>query len=365
MTHLSHNTPAVPAPQHNESSQDFATAFELAQKALGYISKFRTPPTPAIYQLWYSYAEGRNTKLRDELSDIVNAGSAPLSQLLEICQRYFPEVDDADASQRAAHALVHEIGKLQVVLQNQGEAGREFGESVNATQEKLKRVPIDSRILQQSIEGVLTSNARMQARLEETDARLASSQQQIQSLQRDLHEAQKAMFVDALTGLGNRRLFDVAIDQVFESTRQSTQIDEKSLCVLSLLDLDGFKRINDTFGHPAADRVLRFVAENMQRLGMEASIARLGGDEFAMLHRVDSFEQANLLAEELRDFFDSTELILQPQKIAIGQLTASFGVAVLRKDDDRHSWFDRADKLLYGAKRGGRNQVLCEPALGR
>ncbi len=115
---------------------------------------------------------------------------APLSQLLEICQRYFPKVDDADASQRAAH-VVHEIGKLQVVLQNQGEAGREFGESVNATQEKLKRVPMDSRILQQSIEGVLASNARMQARLQETDARLASSQQQIQSLQRDLHEAQR------------------------------------------------------------------------------------------------------------------------------------------------------------------------------
>ncbi|MEO8270913.1 MAG: GGDEF domain-containing protein [Aureliella sp.] len=332
---------------------------------MSYISKFRTPPTPEIYQLWYRYAEGSNVKLCSELSDIVDAESVPLSRLLEICQRYFPAVDDADMPQRAAQALVKEIEKLQLVLQDQGDAGRDFGENVNATQVELKRVPVDSRILQHSIERVLASNAQMQARLAETDARLTNSQQQIQSLQRDLHEAQKAMFVDTLTGLGNRRLFDVTIEQAIEGARQTAQDEEPQLCVLSLLDIDGFKQVNDTFGHAAADRVLRFVAENMQRLGLEASIARLGGDEFAMLHRVESFEQADKLAQELCDFLDSTELVLQPQKIAIGHLTVSLGVAVLRKEDDRQSWFDRADKLLYGAKRGGRNQVLCEPALGR
>ncbi len=362
---MSQPKPTKSAPPQVDSSQDFATAFELAKKALGYVSKFRTPPTPAIYQLWYRYAEGRNQELCDELSGIVAAESAPLSQLQELCQRYFPEADDADVSQRAARALVTEIEKLQVVLQDQGDAGRDFGENVNATQVELKRVPVDSRILQHSIERVLASNAQMQARLAETDARLSNSQQQIQSLQRDLLEAQKAMFVDTLTGLGNRRLFDVTIEQAIGNARLAAQEEEAPLCVLSLLDIDGFKRVNDTFGHAAADRVLRFVAENMQRLGREASVARLGGDEFAMLHRVESFEQADQLAQKLRDFFDSAELTLQPQKLAIGQLTVSLGVAVLRNEDDRHSWFDRADKLLYGAKRAGRNQVLCEPPLGR
>lgn len=349
----------------DEPSSDFAAAFELAKQALGYISKFRTPPTPAIYQLWYRYAEGRNPELNDELSGIADAESVSLSQLQEICQRFFPEIEHPEIPQRSARALIHEIEKLQLVVQDQGDAGRKFGQSVNATQEELKRFPIDAQILQQSIQGVLASNAQMQARLADTDARLTSSQQQIQSLQRDLHEAQKVMFVDPLTGLGNRRLFDMTINQIMESSTQSPRTEEKSLCVLSLLDMDGFKRVNDTFGHAAADRVLQFVAENMQRLAMEASIARLGGDEFAVLHRVESFEHADRIAQDLRDFFDSTELTLQPQKLAIGQLTASFGVAVLRDDDDRQSWFDRADKLLYGAKRGGRNQVLCEPALGR
>lgn len=361
---MSDKKPSVSAPTQDEPPPDFADALELAKQAMSYISKFRTPPTPAIYQLWYRYTEGRDLKLRDELSGIVDADSVSLSQLQEISQRYFPEVDQPEVPQRAASALIHEIEKLQLVVQDQGDAGRKFGQSVNATQEELKRIPIDSRILQQSIERVLASNAQMQTRLAETDARLTSSQQQIQSLQRDLHEAQKAMFVDPLTGLGNRRLFDVTIDQIIESATRS-RIEEKSHCVLSLLDIDGFKRVNDTFGHAAADRVLQFVAENMQRLAMEASIARLGGDEFAVLHRVESFEQADRLAQELRDFFDGTELTLQPQNLAIGHLTTSFGVAILRDDDDRQSWFDRADKLLYGAKRGGRNQVLCEPALGR
>ena len=362
---LSHTKSTLSASSEVEVSSDFSAALELAKKALGYISKLRTPPTPAIYQLWYRYAEGSNAELRDELSELVEAESAPLSQLREICQRYFPEAANAEVSQRAALALANQLEKLQDVLQEQGDAGRDFSQSVNATKNQLNRAPVDSRILQQSIESVLASNARMQAHLAETDAKLSASQQQIQSLQRDLHEAQKAMFVDPLTGLGNRRLFDVTIEQALESAKQTMQTVDAPLCVLSLLDIDGFKIVNDTFGHAAADRVLRFVAENMQRLGKEASIARLGGDEFAILHRVESAEQADLLAQELRDFFDGTELILQPQKLAVGHLTASLGVAVLRKEDDRHSWFDRADKLLYGAKRGGRNQVLCEPPLGR
>lgn len=343
---------------------EYSAALEIAKQALGYVGRFHTPPTPEVYQLWYRFVEGKHAELCREMAELVEAHSLPLSQLLDIGLRHFPTIDNADASQRASSGLASEIASLQLLLQDQSDAGRVFDKQVSATSQELQQASANSQMLQRCINDVLASNARMQTRLAETDAGLTSAQQQIRALQSELRDAQKALFVDPLTGVGNRRLFEAAIEQALESSRK-TAVADASLCVLTLLDIDNFKRINDTFGHAAADQILRFFADSMQRLGEDATIARLGGDEFAVLHRVEAFDEADLLAQQLLDFFDSTQLVLQPKDVAIGQLSASLGVAVLRNEDDRHSWFERADKLLYGAKRGGRKQVLCEPALGR
>lgn len=342
----------------------FSEVFAIAKEALTYIGLFRTPPTPEIYQLWYRFVEGADEQLRAELSKAMDSRAINTSQLEELYHRYFPRIIDFDTHAHIGNSLAEQLESVQGLLQEQSRAQNEFGQSVQTTNQRLQTPALDNAALRRCIDQMLASNAQMQTKLAETDLRLNSSQQQIQMLQSELHQAQKAMFTDNLTGVSNRRFFDLLIQQTTETPRRHADT-ASGLCVLTLVDLDGFKRINDDFGHAAADEVLRHLAAMMQRVVGAGTLTRLGGDEFAIVHRVDEFEQADQLAEELRKSFSAKQLVLQRSGISIGTLTASMGVAVLRDDDDRDSWFERADKLLYAAKNAGRNRVMLEPSMGR
>ncbi len=359
---------AVKSPSSESASElnetRFSEVFAIAKQALTYVGLFRTPPTPEIYQLWYRFVEGADEKLRAELSQAMDARAINTSQLDELYHRYFPNIVDFDTHAHVGNSLAEQLEAVQGLLQEQSRAQNEFGQSVQSTHERLQTPALDSAAMSRCLEQMLASNAQMQAKLAETDSRLNNSQQQIQSLQSELHQAQKAMFTDNLTGVSNRRFFDLLMQQTTAgSNRESANVP--GLCVLTLLDMDGFKHINDSFGHADADEVLRHLAGVMQRAVGDGSLARLGGDEFAIVHRVDEFEQADQLAESLRKSFSAKQLVLQRSGLTIGTLTASMGVAVLRDDDDRHSWFERADKLLYAAKNAGRNRVMLETRLGR
>ncbi len=342
----------------------FGEIFAVAKEALTYIGLFRTPPTPEIYQLWYRFVEGADEKLRAELSKAMDARAINSSQLDELYHRYFPTSVDFDTHAHIGNSLAEQLAAVQELLQEQSQAQNEFGHSVQSTRASLRAPALDSAALSRCVEQMLASNSQMQSKLADTDRRLNSSQQQIQSLQSELHQAQKAMFTDNLTGVSNRRFFDLLMLQTTAGSSRSAETSA-GLCVLTLIDMDGFKRINDSFGHAAADEVLRHLASVMQRIVGAGSLARLGGDEFAVVHRVDTFELADQLAEDLRKSFSAKQLVLQRSGITIGSLTASMGVAVLRDDDDHHSWFERADKLLYAAKNAGRNRVMLEPRRGR
>ena len=160
---------------------------------------------------------------------------------------------------------------------------------------------------------------------------------------------------DGLTGLLNRAAFHVRLTE--RVTAAQTTGDALSLAVL---DLDDFKRVNDTFGHPAGDAVLREFADRMRSHSRDDDIVgRLGGEEFgwALVDTRRRDGQAAVLrmleAMRLHEFAD------------VGALTFSAGVAELRTGaagESAQSLYRRADKLLYAAKQAGRNRVLLDTA---
>ena len=157
---------------------------------------------------------------------------------------------------------------------------------------------------------------------------------------------------DHLTGAANRRHFSHAMER--EQTRWR---DLRHSLSLIMLDLDHFKAINDTYGHPVGDIMLRRVAEACAPLLPPRGVfARLGGEEFAaLLPRYDG-QQAIGLAEDLRAAIAAIEVETAG---TILTLTASFGCATLDEADGSiDALIALADKRLYAAKRGGRNQVF-------
>ena len=175
---------------------------------------------------------------------------------------------------------------------------------------------------------------------------------------RDLYEAAVR---DKLTGLYNRGYFDERLAAEFAFLHRH----QTALAVL-LLDLDNFKQVNDTHGHPVGDLVLQAAAAKIRgSLRAEDLAARYGGEEFVVLARGTDTGGASVLGQRLRSRIALTEVrgVHGPVKI-----TTSVGIAVMRKDIDFASVADfvkAADEALYEAKHKGRNQVVLHGSAAR
>ncbi|HHT16535.1 MAG TPA: GGDEF domain-containing protein [Papillibacter sp.] len=172
--------------------------------------------------------------------------------------------------------------------------------------------------------------------------RIESQQKQLEHL----------AYYDPLTGLPNRRLLNQLIKREFASMERHGHET-----VLIILDIDDFKKINDTHGHLAGDRILRQLAyllkDNVRELD---TVARFGGEEFVILMPQTTVEEGYATAERLRKRIMEERFAAESETM---QITSSFGVSSLREVDSKilEDSFLLADKALYLAKQSGKNRV--------
>lgn len=169
-----------------------------------------------------------------------------------------------------------------------------------------------------------------------------------------MREAEELAFRDPLTGLFNYRYFE----QQMRTELARAERHETPLCLI-LLDLDGFKKVNDRFGHSAGNEVLKEVSL-MLRGGLREGdvVARLGGDEFAILVHQSSERAGLLIAERKRREIEERFLASTYDEAPL-RVTASFGVSMMEAPrGTRPNLFDDADRALYQAKHNGRNRVF-------
>lgn len=188
-----------------------------------------------------------------------------------------------------------------------------------------------------TLEGALTKQEQYVEQLEGYQRAMEQTQAQL--------ESQSA--TDGLTGLNNRRAFDLRLEEEFIRSRRAG-----GPLALALLDVDKFKTYNDAFGHPAGDEVLRKVAEILRQSGRPYDwSARYGGEEFAVILPSTSRDGALVIAERIRR---SVQRAVWPNR----PITVSIGIAVAATDiSSAADLLSRADKALYHSKESGRNRV--------
>jgi diguanylate cyclase (GGDEF)-like protein len=183
--------------------------------------------------------------------------------------------------------------------------------------------------------------------LQDRDARLAQA----------LHELREQASTDALTGLYNRRHFREVLQ------RELARAKRNGTCIaLVMIDIDYFKKINDTYGHGAGDLVLREMGALLKENTRAGDTAcRFGGEEFALILPESGGEGARLKAETLRRAVSELDLAYDGQEL--GRLTASFGIALFPDHaDEPDALLRAADEALYAAKGAGRNRVMIQEA---
>ena len=198
-----------------------------------------------------------------------------------------------------------------------------------------------------NIARVVQSNRRLENDLVVTRYQLDN---QAQELDRSRHEAR----MDGLCDVGNRK----AIDETLQFMVSRYQKDQKASFGLMLIDIDHFKRINDTFGHFAGDEVLTSIAIALKEcVRPDDFVGRLGGDEFCILLDGLKDADAQMVGTRIRSIIELYDFSLNESNQST-VVTMSMGLGVIQPDDDAVSLYERVDKALYKSKQLGRNR-LC------
>jgi diguanylate cyclase len=172
-------------------------------------------------------------------------------------------------------------------------------------------------------------------------------------LQQQMADERRQAQLDPLTGIHNRLAFDERINS--EIQRSKRYEEPFSLLVV---DIDLFKKINDSFGHLAGDKVLKALAKRLEKNVRDVDlVARYGGEEFVILLPNTTLAAAHLVAEKTRAIVERAGFHHDGQPVAV---TVSGGISQFRHEDDAASLFKRADDALYAAKKAGRNRIHIE-----
>ena len=170
---------------------------------------------------------------------------------------------------------------------------------------------------------------------------------------RQYEEIKRLTFIDALTPAYNHRFFQEALSKEIHRHART-----KHDLALAMLDIDNFKKINDTFGHPVGDEILKGIVEELMQNARDSDVvARYGGEEFALIFPDTPAQSARDAANRMRELIDRREFPL-PQLDRTLHITVSIGVAVYPHDGTNSAeLISRADAALYFAKKNGKNQV--------
>ena len=251
--------------------------------------------------------------------------------------------------------LDRELATIAELIQSHLEASGRYSDSLAQAGRSLPSA-VDPEKVRAVVRRLIEANEQMQRETSELTERLEKSRSQVAALRSRLVEAQAIGMRDSLTSLGNRRSFDVNLaKQIGEARAQKTE-----LCLV-LGDLDHFKKINDNFGHPFGDLVLKFFAELLLKHIRDTDFAAwFGGEEFAIILPRMTLDDATQLTEQISSRLEAQQWMNAQSGQLFSKITASFGVVRLAESDDEETLLKRADTMLYGAKRAGRNRIVVE-----
>ena len=205
-------------------------------------------------------------------------------------------------------------------------------------------------------QGRVGREEELSERLQGMLQRVAEMEQEANQFREHLEEQRQKSLQDSLTGLPNRAAWVERLELEVERRRRYG-----GELLLAVLDIDFFKRVNDTFGHQAGDKVLKIVANELnQRLRKTDFIARFGGEEFVLLLPATPLNGGLQLLESLREAVQACPFHFKGEPLTI---TCSAGLAVFEGDESADEVFERADRALYRAKNNGRNRIEVDDSV--
>jgi diguanylate cyclase len=270
---------------------------------------------------------------------------AKLAKPAEAERRKKPAPKSNDDAKRAAERAAMAASRVADVAKNVASDVGDHAAKMKAISAELAGIDRDSTATNGAVftalDQMLAANAELQERLEKAEKQLAEQAAEIRA-----HESEAR--TDSLTGISNRRAFDDELKRRFSEWERL-----KTPCTLVLLDIDFFKKFNDTHGHQVGDEVLRQVAKVLKVQSREMDLpCRYGGEEFAVILPATEIAPACKVAERIRAAVEQSTTVCEGKNLKV---TCSLGLSQWRAGEDVAQLIRRADEGLYASKKAGRN----------
>jgi diguanylate cyclase len=325
---------------------------ELLRLALAQMGRHAAAFNPITFAIWYEYGAGINPRLNGAIDQLL----ADNVSLNDDCvgRLYAEHIAPADEGtmQRISGEFQRLIGSFADSATLTGDRAGRFGAQLDDLSAALQTH--DMERLSPQLNEALAGTAEMKSSAEALQQQVLTSQGEIAKLRSDLDRARGEALTDPLTGILNRKGFDQQVEALIAQAPDAGRVH-----CLVMLDIDHFKKVNDSHGHVMGDRVIQGLGEILRLAVSEGgrSAARYGGEEFALMLPHCTLEDAFGLAELVRARAKAMKIRNRTTQEVMFSITISGGVAAMKPGDDAAGFIARADAALYKSKHAGRDRV--------
>jgi diguanylate cyclase len=326
-------------------------SYNLAAQALAEMRRCQVWPTPLNFELWIKAVAEPEGRLAQVIAACLAQGEAITEHKSEeLAAVYLDRNKLGDALEATGRELAKQVDAVSRAAADAQRHTAAYGQTLAGAALGLEKDAAPVAVAE--LVKTLTDATRLvQQQNSDLERRLSDSTLQVRRLQQNLDIVRRDSITDALTNLANRKAWDEGIEAAVAHCEKS----RGRLCV-AILDIDHFKRFNDTWGHQTGDQVIRYVASVLQRLGAAPRIAaRYGGEEFAIALPGERACDVTPILEAIREEISSKCLKRRSTNEELGAVTISIGLAEFRRGESANELVRRADAALYASKRDGRN----------
>src|SRR3972149_1529680 len=302
---------------------DYKTITEIARKVIPFLSKKGIPLTPKNYRIWFEYFHGIMSDIKEILDDMLNRGIPFTTEKNEeLYARFFErdvEKEDVEkrlneiaASEDIRKKIENSIVKTIKDIFLSSESVGSYNEILHQHFKNMAGVKsidgirfIVSSLIKETSETIKSN--------EKTHEELKNTVIELEEARKSLHEVQKEARTDSLSGLNNRLAFDEKIKEEMERFKRY-----KIPCSVAMIDIDHFKKLNDTYGHIVGDRALVHVSKELvKNLRKIDFAARYGGEEFAIILPRTAIKGAAIVIEKIRQGIFDKDFFIKDKSVEI------------------------------------------------
>lgn len=335
---------------------DFDYATTIADRANGFMAQHRVPPTPDNFSVWFHYTMGGSLTLKKTI-DILIANKRKFDSIVnrDLYVTYIKPQHDLSAVEEFPEQMRGVIASAQDFLATAISDNRSHMESLGEVRSECQTTADPRPIIEKLLKELSNATSRSSA----LEANFLSTTKDLDQIRDSLKLAEQHSNTDPLTGLANRRSLEA-----FLRTGQITAMEAGTPLSILMIDIDHFKKFNDSYGHQVGDQVLRLVAKVLQESVRDCDLAaRYGGEELIAVLPGATLDACVEVAERIRRRIGEARLTRRATGEEISSVTVSIGVAQFRMAELADGMIERCDRALYQAKRSGRNRTIKEASI--